>query len=428
LSSYIRKDLALGPIRFGVLARHGGSTSPADEQRGFSTGPAGEYRRLGKEVLFMGDQGGPGAPSLRPQRTAGQRSLWEALKPEDGAGYGRVAMMVVGILFILLGLMVWARKGPQGLAEVVIGLALLTTPIITTARKLREIRAREEERQAEEARRQKMMGQFAAALKRLEANHDRRTLEEVGAERRALEVPYDMVAPSAKTAVLRVAFQEIARSPRVDADALNRLLDDAAAAVGLSDEDRASVKASVYQTLVWHLLVDDRLTDNAENELRGLRKRLGISDEALSKEDLAISEFRRLRSLTEENLPTAQCAIALNFQENCYHHTRGTFMKKKSAKVTKDGLTRSVDVWEPDGDCELFVTNKRLVVRKNKKESEIPIYRIDEIDLDPDHSLLTIGNYSQKKPLLLSLPDPIYTARVIDLAASMGVNPARYAG
>jgi len=432
LSFYIRKDLALGPIRFAVLAREGGGGSPGDEQKGFSTGPAGEYRRLGKEVFFMGDQGGPGAPSLRAQPTAGQRSLWQALKPEDGAGYGRIAMMVFGILFILLGLMVWARKGPQGLVEIVIGAALLSTPIITTARKLRQIREQEEreraEREAEEARRQQMMGQFAAALKRLEASHDRRTLDEVAAERRSLEVPYDVVAPSAKTTILRIAFQEIAKTPRADAETLDRLMDDAAAAVGLSDADRAAVKASIYQTLVWHLLVDDRLTDSTEALLRGLRKGLGISDEALAKEDLAIAEFRRLRSLTQENLPTAKCAVELKFQENCYHQTRGTFMKVKNTRVTKDGLTRRVDVWESAGQCEIFVTNKRLIVRKKKKDTEIPIYSIDEIDLDPDHSVLNIGSYSQKKPLLLSLPDPIYTARVIDIAASMGVNPARYAG
>src|SRR6266498_3453532 len=101
MTFFVRKRLALGPIRFGVSPRQ--RVEAIDDDPAFSTGAGGEFMRRGAAGgFFFGD------------------------------------------LFVLLGFSVVARKGPQGWIEVILGLGMIAAPIILTAQERKALREKEE--------------------------------------------------------------------------------------------------------------------------------------------------------------------------------------------------------------------------------------------------------------------------------------------
>jgi hypothetical protein len=425
LSFYVRKALATGPIRFAVNARNNGTTSAEDHERGFSTDARGSYRRLGKEVLFFADQHGLGGPRRKKEKRA--LTLWRYLRPDGARGWGRIALIGLGLLLILLGIAVCFTKGAQGLIEIVVGLGVAATPLVTTWRKIQELRRIEEaqraEREALEARNLKLVGEFAETLRRLKDGYDDDVLASVKAEREGRDIPYDAVSSMARTAVLEVGFDALSRS--AGSHSVARAMESTSDAVKLTPEDKAGVRHHLYQIVVWHLLVDDRLTDAQEESLAELRKALDLDPSAVARDDAAVAEFRRIRGLQQENLPAADCEIDLQFHEICYHKTSGAVMKLKREKATTpEGSKRVVERWVEVRKCDLFVTNKRVIIR-DKKQRDIPLHKIFDVEIDADLDLLMLTTSDPKNPHEVSLRDPIYTARVIDIAASMAVDPAR---
>jgi hypothetical protein len=427
LSFYVRKALATGPIRFAVNARNNGTTSPDDLDRGFSTGSRGEYRRLGKEVLFFADQHGLGGPRRKKEKQA--RTFWRYLKPDGARGWGRIALIGLGILLVLLGIAVCITKGLQGIIEIVLGLGLAAMPLLTTWRKIQELRRIEEEQRAEreaiEARNLQLVGEFAQTLRRLKDGYDDGVLKSVAAERQAREIPYDAVASMAKTAVLEVGFDALSRYPATGPYSVARAMDSTSDAVALKPEDKAAVRHHLYQIVIWHLIVDDRLTDAQESSLKDLRKAMALDAVVTAPDDAAVAEFRRIRGLAQENLPDEDCGIDLQFHEICYYKTAGAVMKLKREKTTTpEGSRRVVERWVEARKCEVFVTNKRVIIR-DSKQRDVLLHKIFDVEVDADLNLLMLTTSDPKNPHEVSLPDPIYTARVIDIAASMAVDPAR---
>jgi hypothetical protein len=429
LSVYIRKSLALGPIRFGVTTRHGGTLPPADLERGFSTGPNGEYRRLGKGSMFFADSRGLGKGIFAPPKPE-DRSLLEALRPEDAKGWGRIALMVLGLFLVLIGLLVTIRLGKQGLIEIVLGLGIIATPVVTTWKKLQVLRAAAAKERAEieaiEARNRAMVGELATAIALLETSHDDATLAEIRRVRSGKDVPYEAFSPLAKTAVLRVGFQLLTGATPAGPAPLAQTMDRISDTVGLTPEDKHAVKLYLYQTVLWHLLADDRLTDAREERLHELRAALALQPQELERDEAAVAEFRRLRGVDTQNLPQYDCDLPLQFQELCYHKTSGSAMKQKFETVkSAAGLKRREERWEQERPCDVFVTNKRLQL-ESKKPAQVPLPRIYDVEVDYDANVVGVTTgLDPKKPFYLSLPDPIYTAAVLDIASALAADPTR---
>ena len=429
MSFYVRKTLATGPIRFAVTARNHGTTSAEDHDRGFSTDSRGVYRRLGKDVLFFTDQQGLGGPLRKKEKKV--RTFWRYLKPDGARGWGRIAMIGLGLILVLLGIAVCIRsvaKAP-GLIEIVLGLGIAATPIVTTWRKIQELRRIEEEqrreREAIEARNRQLVGEFAETLQRLKDGYDEGILSAVAAERKSREIPYEAVVSMAKTAVLEVGFDAASRYPGIPAASVARAMDSTSDAAGLRPEDKAAVRHHLYQIVVWHLIVDDRLTDAQEASLEELRKALALDAADVARDDAAVAELRRIRGLAQENLPAPDCGIDLQFHEICYHKTSGSVMKLKREKTTTaEGSKQVIERWVESRKCDLFVTNKRVIIR-DKKQRDVLLHKIFDVEVDADLDLLMLTTSDPKNPHEVSLSDSIYTARVIDIASSMAVDPAR---
>lgn len=417
MSFYIRTSFANGGIRFGVSPRSA-AEEPAHQGSPFSTGPEGEYRSQGKSGFFFADEKVAGG-------TVESKSGFKGRFFQLGLTRSQYVMLGFGALLLLLGVIVLLRgKTAPGLVEIIIGTGLIATPFILSAKRRRELRAQEEReraaREAQEARDREMVGAFASRLQTLRERNDSAALEAIRKERIERNIPYPAVASMAREAVRSLAFRILTRFESLGPQGLASEIDAAISAVGLSDGDSRNVKLDFYRHLVWHLLADDRLTDERERTLLALKNALGLSDEQASRELKAIADFRRLRGISRFSLPQSECRIPLKFQEACYHQTTGNAVKQNVEKTKgADGSSRPTVRWTEREALDLFITSKRLVL-VGRRSKEVPQSKIYDLELDADTNILTIGTEERKNPIQVRVADPIYTAALLDMMSSVG--------
>jgi len=392
MTFYVEKKLALGSISFGISPNR--DPAAPDDDPSLSTGADGEFVRRRSEGFFFGGQdrfAGPSAPTLP---TIASKPFWESFRSgTPSRTYGSFALLVFGALFVLLGLAVIARKGGQGWVEVILGAAMIATPIILTAQQRKKIREEEEkaraEREAIDRRNREMLTAYTAALERARNERSKEAFAQLAKERAALTLPEEIWLPSARRTVLQIAFDELAKGT---AD-LSDIIDRAAGAAGLNGTHETAIRNDLYATLAWHFLADGRLGPVQARKLASIREGLGITDDDAA----LIQQFQRLRGLTPQSLPHQRCTTQLGFGEYCVHET-----------ATDHGT--------------LHVTNKRVIVDA-KKRIEIPIARAFDVVANIDERLITVKTENPKKPLRLKVDQPIYTAGMLDLAASIDERP-----
>jgi len=402
MTYYVEKQLAFGPIRFGVSTRR--ALDAIGDDLTLSTGPNGEFVRRRGDGFFFGDTERVVGPSIPVKPSINQTPFWSSLKPDGSPrGWAFVALMGFGALIMLLGFGVLAKKGPQGWFEVIFGAACIALPILMTANQRRQIREREARERAEhesaEKRNQELLNWYTKALDHLLVDRGEHALIALRGERESLDLAYEIWAPAARRVLLRIAFEELDRRGVADSAAISKLLSDAGDAAGLTPEHIHSVKREFYSTVVWHLLADDRLGTAQEAEIKTLREGLGLTDEDVENEASAIEQFRTLRAVAA-GLPRAECPIQLGFQEYCIHQA-------------------------PLDTGMLFITNRRLIADERKR-SEVAMPKVNEVVVDADDSSIAIKS-EQKKPLRLRTRNPIFTAGLIDIAAMLDERPKGFA-
>ncbi len=384
MTFFVSKELATGPIRFGVSPRK--RLEQIDDDPQFSTSPDGTFVRRRKESFFFaGARRKPGeVQAPKPDHRNKYIALLLALPK------GHLATIGAGFLLVLIGFAVVINKGSQGWIEVIIGLAMIIAPAVLITRQRRIDREREEreraEREARDKRNRELLASYAAALETMQSQPGAETIAAVRRERERLDLPYELWSPLARNAVLMIALQSL------QSNDLPSLLANASEAAGLSAGDAKSVREDVVRTLLWHLLVDDRLGAQQKAALDALQQRLTVG-----LQDPAVSEFEKLRGITRETLPRIECEIRLGFHEYCIHITGG-----------------------------LILTNKRLIL-PSQKPPEVALPKIDDLEVDADTSMVTIRAAGLKKPLTMRLEDPIFTATLIDLALSLNERPRGFA-
>jgi hypothetical protein len=419
---YVGKQLAHGPIRFGVSPRS--TVESIDDDAGLSTGPAGEFLKKRTTGFYFGDTRKFLDPVFPSMRSITGTSFLDSLKPDGTTrGYAFLGMMALGLLLILWGFLVIRNLGPQGWLLVSIGLGLIIAPLFMTAQKRAQLKAQEEREKAEREERQKkerqMLAAYIDALERVRRSPNEKTLDRVAFERQGVDLPYEIWAPYAKHTVLMIGFAALGEKGPRGSKEVHDLMTRAATAVGLTAADDVAVKLDLYRVLVWHLLADDRLGETQSEELLAFRKGFGIWDRDVPVESKAAEEFKKLRGITTTNLPRKGCPRKLTFHEYCVLATRGSLMQLVKEKRGEK--------WAPKGARSVYVTNKRVIVDAGRKMSEIPLPKIDDVEVDMDQNILTIRTGGGLKPVTLQVEDPIYTAALIDIATNIDERPKGFA-
>ncbi len=388
MTFHVQKQLALGSIRFGV--RVDGASPGIDDDPALSTGAAGELLLRDRAGFYFADNAPVAGPLMPATTTVRAMPFLESLKP-DGTRRGWIflASQTGGLLFVLLGLAVLVRKGPAGWVEILLGLAMIATPVVLTAQRrrlLRETEARHRaEREAHEASRRKMLNDYMAALERVRSERSDNALAILDRERRALTLAYEVWSPVARDVALRIGFSELATRGVTGATEISSMLDRVSSAAGLTEADARGVKQDMYETAMWHLIATGRVGPAQEALISSLQTSLGIPGDGLG----AMEPFRRLRELDAASLPRVSCALPLDFLESCVYQA-----------ATPEGL--------------LVITTRRLALGA-KKTIEVELSRIDDITVDADEGRLLIRTDGRKKPLSAKAEEPVFTAAMIDL-------------
>jgi hypothetical protein len=398
MTYYVEKQLAFGPIRFGVSTRR--ALDAIDDDLTLSSGPNGEFIRRRNDGYFFGDTERVIGPSLPVAPSISQTPFWTSLKP-DGTPRSLwfLGLMAFGALLVLLGFSVLIRKGPQGWVEIILGAICVAIPIVMTAQQRRQIRDREERVRAEQeaavARNQQLLSWYTKALEHLLIDRSENGLIALRGERASLDLAYDIWAPTAKRVLLQIGFEELSGRGVTESAAISKLLSDAGDAAGLTPEDIHAAKRDLYATIVWHLLADDRLGTAQEAEVLTLREGLGITEDDVPAETNAIEQFRSLRAVIG-GMPHAQSPVPLEFQEYCIHQA-------------------------PLDTGMLIITNRRLIADE-KKRTEVAMPKVFEVAVDADTNTIAIKS-DQKKPLRLRTSNPIFASGLIDMASTLDERP-----
>jgi hypothetical protein len=407
MTFYVRKRLALGPIRFGVSPRQ--RLEYIDDEPEFSTGANGEFIRYrGGKGFFFGDVTSADRPRLQTGPSITATPFWESLKP-DGTprSYGLLALMALGVILTLAGLSVVTRKGPQGWVEVIFGLAMVGTPIVMTAQQRKAIRDREARERAEweasEKHNRDLFATYTTALERVRNERSDEAIQALARERGALMLPYDMWGGAARRTVLLIGFDELSKRGLEGAGKVSDIMSEVSRAAGITRDDEIETKADLYRTLLWHLLANDRLGTVQQQQLAQLRTAFKLEEEP---EQKVIDEFDRLRGIGLKNLPQASLDRKLGFQESAIYQTTGMLMQLRDR------------YWTEVEPCKLLITNKRLIA-VTKKETSFPLTQIDDIDVDVDTDVMTVKTAVSRRPIQVRVEGPIYSAGILELAASM---------
>ncbi|HSP13210.1 MAG TPA: hypothetical protein VLV78_00500 [Thermoanaerobaculia bacterium] len=409
MTFYVEKSLAHGRVRFGVSPRH--SLEEIDGDAALSTGQSGEFLRHRTRGFFFADTREIGSPAVPQASSLARTTFRDSLGGEGSRSLAYYALMGVGAILFLLGAAVVSRGRAAGWFEVIIGLAMIVTPIVLTAQKRRQVRAEEEkirgQREERERREREMLDAYARALSAVRANPSEENLAAALRERQNLEVPYKVWLPLAKRTVLQIGFDALSRLGPSQAGQIADLMAHAADKVGLERADTNDVKLDLYCVVLWHLLADDRLGEAQAAQLEALRSGFGISEGSAPVEAQIAEEFHMLRGVDRESLPRKQCEIKLAFHEYCIHSTKATLFNEK-------GMER--------GTGQLYLTNKRVLVAL-KKPAEVELSQIDDVEVNVDTNRLTIGIARPSKPMIMAVEQPIYTAALVDIATTMVERP-----
>jgi antitoxin (DNA-binding transcriptional repressor) of toxin-antitoxin stability system len=77
----------------------------------------------------------------------------------------------------------------------------------------------------------------------------------------------------------------------------------------------------------------------------------------------------------------------------------------------------------PAEPCTVYITNRRVVVAAKKNKHDIPLGKIDDVEVDADPNVLTIRTARALKDVELQLDDPIYAAALLDIATTLDERP-----
>ena len=425
MAFYVRKSLAHGRIRFGVAPRK--RLEEIDSDPALSTGVAGEFiRRKTSGFYFAENRLQAGGPQFPTAQTATSTPFWQSVFDGTTRGWIYLAMCIFGALLLLLGFANVAKDNPAGWALVILGLILAIIPFALTAnvrRKLREEEEREKaKRQEEEERNRAILASYIEALENLRKDPNDDTLDATAAERQQLDVPYEIWSGYARTTVLQIAFEMLHRIGASRTAEINDLVSRAARAAGLKPAHELAIKLEIYKTVIWHLLADDRLGDVQAEEMKHIRKGLDIWDKDVPEELQAMNEFDRLRGVARTNLPKVDCQIPLKIHEYCIHTTKGSVVKTVKQRI--DG--KRVDTRVPSDPATIYITNRRVIV-EGKKTQEIPLPKIDDVELDMDEYVMTIKAARDIGQVNLQVEESIYTAAILDMATTIDDRPRAFA-
>jgi hypothetical protein len=409
MSFRIQKSLGNSFFQFSVGRRR--DFRSIDNDAEMSTGPAGEFIRHRPEIFYSADVRTIHKPEVPAPRSVAGTPFWGSLIDGTPRGWGMLAMMIVGAVFVLFGIAVIANKGPQGWIPVLLGLALIAAPIVLTSAKRRSIRMQEEkirkERQERDERDRQLLAAYATSLDKLRDDPSGETLKFVQRENEKLDLPYAVWADTAIGTVLYVGFSTLAKVGPERAAEVADLMDRASDAAGLIAEDARGVKHALYSTLLWHFIADDRLGEEQTRIVRQIQQGFGIKDEDVPSDTSSEAQFNRLRGIDHRNAPRCEAQFPLRMNEYCMY----------SAEI-RLGTSQAA--------TPIYITNKRLIVGPGKGATEVEVPKIDDVIADADGSRVTIRASELKRPLDLVAGEPIYLAAILDLASRLDDRPKSF--
>jgi hypothetical protein len=408
MSFTVQKSLGNSLFRFAVGRRRELKSIDSDVE--MSTGPAGEFVRHRSEIFYSADLRTIRSPEVPKPRSIAGTPFWASLVDGTRRGWAMLGIMILGALFVLIGLAVLGNGKPAGWVEVILGLILIAVPIGIAWQKRRVILQAENQKRAEreerDARNRELLAAYTTTLEKLREDPSDAALAHVLSENEKLDLPYAIWADVAIGTVLNVGFSTLARVGPERAAEVATLMDRASNAAGLIAEDAIAVKHALYSTVLWHFLADDRLGEAQLKVIRSIQHGFNIKDDEVPIDASSEGQFERLRGVDHRNAPRCNTTVALQLNEYCLY---------------------TASIRAGDGaETNAWVTNKRVIF-EGPKPVEVAVPKIDEVLVDADRQSIALRASDLKRTLEFRVAEPIYFAAMLDLATRLDDRPKSFA-
>jgi hypothetical protein len=381
---FIKKSFRAGPIRFNLSKGRIGVSAGVRGLR-IGTGPRGPYVAGGKHGVYF-------RKSLTSAESAtespGSAIVVPATPKPVSTGQGSAVWFVILAGFWFIAGLIQPNTLMLSLAFGFLGVAAALM--------------------IWKARRESAMRKFHSKLTELTSSPNQTLVGEIIEFKKGLKNA-DVAELTADTYERMV---ESVTENGIDADGLAWLAE-VETALGLEPNRVASARLNCYKHLIWHFLGEGDLTKEEEGLLEQIRSSFEIDDSTLAEERDALDQSKRASALADA-VPTIDPGIKLQRGEECHHRTSGALMEMKVVRtLTREGRKEKEEDLVPSRTGDIYITSKRVLV-VGDGTSAIPHEKILDLEVDWDRKVVIITKDGKQKPIYLSIPDPIYTGKLLE--------------
>jgi hypothetical protein len=230
------------------------------------------------------------------------------------------------------------------------------------------------------------------------------------------------------TIVYKKSFEEAVADGRLTKDEeefLNKLENDLKLPKVLAEKISSETRTAFIQNYISNVITDERLSPDEEKEIQTIATSLNVNVELNDKTKQQLQKLKVYWALENLELPTIQPDIALQKSESCYFQISNVNwyeLRKVTQRVSYSGYSTSFKVakgfylrsgsYAPRSYSTdqmtlidrgtVYLTNKRLIFTGNKKNSNIRLEKV--LNIQPYTDGVEIGKETGKSPTL-QVPD-----------------------
>jgi len=168
---------------------------------------------------------------------------------------------------------------------------------------------------------------------------------------------------------------------------------------------------SIIIQFVKGAIADERLSPDEEQELQALADNLGVEPDLDAATQAELAKYRLLWQIENGDLPSIYVPIKLKTDEQCYFLTDAHAYEEKkphkeplekaeeplSIRLTRGDywraehplpFTSTNDAWKSLSDGKAYISNQRIILRKNNSEKNIRLSQIEDFRVYPNGVML----------------------------------------
>jgi hypothetical protein len=181
----------------------------------------------------------------------------------------------------------------------------------------------------------------------------------------------------------------------------------------LPEESFKKIRLWAFNRTYLDIISDEILTEKEDSNIERAKEILKLNDDEISSETDTLKVLRAVREIQTNGLAVLGVSFQLDKGEECYHQTRGRFLKEKVVRTYQvSGVRYKEKDFGIEKDGDLYLTSNRIILVGDGVQS-IKLGRIFNIETDLDKNLISLNVDKRKSPIQITVPDSyVFSAKL----------------